>query len=123
MSFWFPAADAAPGRPEAVARSGPPSEPCVKVSLHTAQAFQWTPLDAGCPGWANPRRRALWAGFNLCHTDQRPTCSAILMPGLRRTNRQASIVICISQWERFHRFSDNERPDRRGHIRSITDRP
>jgi len=34
---------------------------------------------------------------SLCYTNQRPTCSAIPMPGLRRTNRRASIVICISQ--------------------------
>ena|SRR5438105_4268676 len=36
----------------------PPSEPCVKVSLHTAQAFQWTHLRRECPGWASSPRRA-----------------------------------------------------------------
>jgi hypothetical protein len=27
-----------------------PSEPCAKVSPHTAQAFQWAPLGRECPG-------------------------------------------------------------------------
>jgi hypothetical protein len=59
---------------------------------------------------------------NLCHTHRRPNCAALLTPTLRRTNRLASIIICFSQFKRFHRFSDNERPDRRGRIRSITER-
>src|SRR6266567_2530428 len=100
----------------------PPSELCVRVSPHTAQAFQWTSLSSDAPVGQARREERFVPDSNLCHTNQRPTCSAILMPVLRRTNRRTSIVICISQGERFHRFSDNERPDRRGHIRSITDR-
>ena len=92
----------------------PPSEPYVKVSLHTAQAFQWT-----YPVWHAPVN-SRWS--NLCHTHRRPNGTALLTPALRRTNRLASIVICFSQFKRFHRFSDNERPDRRRRIHSITER-
>jgi len=104
--------------PHRVGESGrplrPPSEPYVKVSLHTAQAFQWT-----YPVWHAPVNSK---SSNLCHTHRRPNCTALLTPALRRTNRLASIVICFSQFKRFHRFSDNERPDRRGRIHSITER-
>ena len=92
----------------------PPSEPYVKVSLHTAQAFQRT-----YPVWYVPVN-SKWS--NLCHTHRRPNGTALLTPALRCTNRLASIVICFSQFKRFHRFSDNERPDRRGRIHSITER-
>ncbi len=92
----------------------PPSEPCVKVSLHTAQAFL-----RAYPVWHAPVNSK---SSHLCHTHRRPNCAALLTPTLRRTNRLASIIICFSQFKRFHRFSDNERPDRRGHIRSITER-
>ena len=61
-------------------------------------------------------------GSNLCHTHERPNRAALLTLALRRTNRLASIIICFSQFNRFHRFSDNERPDRRGHIHSVTER-
>src|SRR5439155_24575108 len=75
----------------------PPSEPCVRVSPHTAQAFQWTSLSRDVPVGQARREKRVVPDSSLCHTNQGRTCSAILMPGLRRTNRQASIVICISQ--------------------------
>src|SRR6266545_4075669 len=39
----------------------PPSEPYVRVSPHRAQAFQWTPHSAGCPGWASTSHKTLRA--------------------------------------------------------------
>ena len=93
----------------------PPSEPYVKVSLHTAQAFQWT-----YPLWHAPVN-SRWS--HLCHTHRRPNGTALLTPALRRTKRLASLIICFSRLRRLHRLSFHSRPDRRGHIRCVTHRP
>jgi hypothetical protein len=86
----LPHVHSAPGRPkrspaQAPLRTVRESFPSHGSSLSKGQSYH------GYPGRSNIHLS------NLCHTDRRPKCAALLTPALRRTNRLASIIICISQ--------------------------
>src|SRR4029079_13554167 len=73
-----------------------------EVSLHTAQAFlKDSPI--------TDARSLQYQLGDLCPTDRQPKRAAILTPVLRRTNRQASIDICISQTTSGARVVDDLR--------------
>jgi hypothetical protein len=70
------------------------------------------------PDEEDPRARG-----PLGNTETWPLCAGLhwaAAPG--RTKRQASLVICSSRLRRFHILSCQVRPDRRGHIRRVTQR-
>ena len=121
----------APGRPErspAQASLRPPSEPCVKVSLHTAQAFlrsasaEVIRQSGFCALIAFAIR--ICSLLTLCRMEtQSSDFQWRLLVEDPPINLADQSSFAFPPGRRFYRFSCKERPDRRGHIPSSTERP
>jgi hypothetical protein len=79
-------------------------DPAITLLLLIAFAIRTCSLLASC------RNRSQWDFQSRCLAEDAPT------------DRLRSVVICFSSGRRFYGLSCKERPDRRGHIQSVTDR-